>query len=334
MSKPMIPKEIGKGALIFLIGTSTAGKTTLCSEIINQDKDLPADQQRDWQVWGDDLERKWLDEEGNKELKEDKKNANTPRGWNERAFDRAIEASKAGKSMILDTFLDHADGDVIWDHFKKYSESKNFTCPTRVVFLHVPVAELTNRITNRNLQAEAEGGDRDNIRLGINPFKAYAELYGAYDETGLALNQNLSRKDVCDAVDKLGCDKKNGFQESNNLLEKLGFKDGDESIPLGTKEWKPDVVYDHSKISTTDIATEIRALAVKAIQEQSEHGTQSPSAAEGKKIAEEVNKTLEREKSKKSSEEVVSSGGSPTTSPRSTQPALSFSPAPQGRDPS
>jgi len=51
------------------------------------------------------------------------------------------------------------------------------------------------------------------------------------------------------------------------------------------------------------------------------------------KIAEEANKTLEREKSKKSSEEVVSSGGSPNTSPRPNQPASSLlSPSP-GRTP-
>ena len=276
MSKPITPKEIGKGALVFLIGTSTAGKTTLCKEIRKQDSQLPLKERLGWQVWGDDLEREWLD----KEATNDNHLSRNPKDWNERTFDRAIDASRAGKSMILDTFLDHdrEGGDVIWDHFKKYSESKNFTCPTKVVFLHVPVAELTNRITQRNSQALSEGGDPSNIREGIGPFNAYAELYGAYDGNGHNLNQKLMGIDVDNAVYALGRDKnKKNFRdidpESPALIEsqkelrkKLGFKDGDDSINLGTR-WKPDIVYDHSTEPTREIATKIRELANLAIEE-------------------------------------------------------------------
>ena len=277
MSKPTTPNEIGTGALVFLIGTSTAGKTTLCEEIKKQDSELPTKKQLGWQVWGDDLEREWLD----KEETNGNHLSRTPKDWNERTFDRAIAASRAGKSMILDTFLDHdrEGGDVIWDHFKKYSASQNFTCPTKVVFLHVPVAELTKRITQRNSQALSEGGDSSNIREGIGPFNAYAELYGAYDGKGHNLKQNLTRIDVDDAVYALGRDEnKKSFRsidpESPALIEsqkelrkKLGFKDGDKSINLGTRGWKPDIVYDHFTESTRVIATKIRELANLAIEE-------------------------------------------------------------------
>ena len=277
MSRPTTPNEIGKGALVFLIGTSTAGKTTLCEEIKKQDSQLPDKEKRSWQVWGDDLEREWLD----KEAKNGNHLSRTPKDWNERTFDRAIATSRAGKSMILDTFLDYdrEGGDVIWDHFKKYSESKNFTCPTKVVFLHVPVAELTKRITQRNSQALSPGGDPSNIREGIGPFDAYAELYGAYDGKGHNLNQKLTRIDVDAAVHALGRDEnKKSFREigSNSpeliksqkeLQKKLGFKDGDNSINLGTRGWNPDIVYDHSKEPTSEIATKIRELANSAIKE-------------------------------------------------------------------
>jgi adenylate kinase family enzyme len=292
MLESTAPMEIGKGAVIFLIGTSTAGKTTLCKTLQEQDLDLPPEKRLGWQVWGDDLEREWLKEDANSFFK---KTADTGRDWNERTFDRAIAASLAGKSMILDTFLDHVDGKVIWDHFKEYSESKGITCPTQVVFLHLPIPELTARITERNRQA-TERRDTADRRVGIGPFEAYAELFGANYGTGLGvtLEEVLRREDVIRAVHEFACDKDDKRfldmedstkgamlikEQSNDLLKKLGFEGEEESIPLGTKGWRPDFIYDNSKMPTAEIADGIRELAIKEILKQGHAIAESPTAS-------------------------------------------------------
>ena len=284
VAKPLALKETGTGAVVFLIGTSTAGKSTICANLQEQDSLLPPEERLNWQTWGDDMERQWLGNtpEGARCLK----TANTPKGYNERTFDRAIKASKAGQSMILDTFLDHAPFEVngktqelvIWDHFKQYCETKNFTCPSKVIFLHLPVPELTKRIIKRNEEAESPGGDPKNKR-GSWAFWGYAQLFGSAEKGGTSLGQNLHRQDIYEAIYSICPDEGTKFKdmadqdeaillaqkESQKILKDLGFKDGVDSIALGTKGWKVDEVYDHAKMTTAQIVGEIDGLARQSI---------------------------------------------------------------------
>lgn len=47
-------KGVKTASVVFLLGTSTAGKSTLAREILAQNENLPADQRLDWQVSGHD----------------------------------------------------------------------------------------------------------------------------------------------------------------------------------------------------------------------------------------------------------------------------------------
>ena len=362
MSKNPTPKEIGKAPIVFLLGTSTAGKSTICEEIARQDLSLPVEQRLGWFVWGNDLEME-ADEprcrgylEGNtkfqsiensfpevmhifsaiafgqvqdnatgkpiklpllKEVKSDDDSPSTylplsdeefdkglgeflaqtggrynegalrtlrslaqdnPGNFRERAgftgnacaermFDRAIENSRNGLPTIIDVVPNHNDGEGggIIEHFKKYSESKNFICPTNLTLVHVPVTELATRMGERNRQALAEGGNPGNRRDGIFPFQQYASVFGARSEDGVPLDREvLQRGDVHAAVYEFGRkgggrggerlwdmesqteaaleaikiakDKKNEKGEiEKGLLSRLGFKDREESIEVGTK---------------------------------------------------------------------------------------------------
>ena len=68
-------KGVANASIVLLLGTSTAGKSTLCREILEQNKNLPDDQKLDWQVSGHDIAVGELCLERNKrflvELKDD-----------------------------------------------------------------------------------------------------------------------------------------------------------------------------------------------------------------------------------------------------------------------
>jgi len=49
-SEPVIP-----GLVIIALGTSTAGKSTVCAEVLKRNAELPQDQQLDWQIEGHDV---------------------------------------------------------------------------------------------------------------------------------------------------------------------------------------------------------------------------------------------------------------------------------------
>ncbi len=68
-------KGVANASIVLLLGTSTAGKSTLCREILEQNKNLPEGQNLDWQVSGHDIAFGELCLERNKrflaELKDD-----------------------------------------------------------------------------------------------------------------------------------------------------------------------------------------------------------------------------------------------------------------------
>ena len=47
---------MGKGtaSIVFVLGPSTAGKSTICKEILAQNQNLPSSERLDWQVFGHD----------------------------------------------------------------------------------------------------------------------------------------------------------------------------------------------------------------------------------------------------------------------------------------
>jgi hypothetical protein len=180
----------------------------------------------------------------------------------ERAVDHAIENSKNGKPTILDMVPNSGGGDMV-AAFEKRLVERNFTCPTRVALVHLSVADLTERMDQRNQKALAAGGNPNDQRNGIFPFQQYAAIFGAIAEEGSHGLGTLHSDDIHKAVEKFG-DKKDAAirdREGKELLDRLGFAEGKTSITVGAKV-KADVVFEHSSASaTTEIAEDIRGWA-------------------------------------------------------------------------
>ncbi len=193
------------------------------------------------------------------------------RGCVERMFDRAIENSQNGLPTILDVV---PFGGNIGELFEKYSESKNFTCPTRTALIHVPISELATRMGERNRQALASGNP-ENQRTGTFVFDQYTNAFGAKGESSAKLpGEELRRGDIHAAVYEFGKDEGGKkiydmesqteaalatIKQSKGLLEKLGFEGMQELIQVGAM-LKSDIVYDHLKMPTSEIAKGIRDL--------------------------------------------------------------------------
>jgi hypothetical protein len=335
-----LQKASSPAPIIFLLGTSTAGKSTICEEIERQDG---LSEKLGFETWGVDLEfdnevarcRKFLqDDERFLAIKDkfphpwkiiagiylgevkdsetgdilnvadDEKFADnvdnflaktgarydkealeilktltqenpnnfreradlTNEGMSSRAFERAvdhaIENSKNGKPTILDMVPNSEGGDMV-AAFEKRLVERNFTCPTRVALVHLSVADLTERMDQRNQKALAAGGNPNDQRNGIFPFQQYAAIFGAIAEEGSHGLGTLHSDDVHKAVEKFG-DKNDAAirdREGKELLDRLGFAEGKTSITVGAKV-KADVVFEHSSASaTTQIAEDIRGWA-------------------------------------------------------------------------
>ena len=258
MSKP--------APIIFLLGTSTAGKSTICEEIERQDG---LSEKLGFETWGVDKEalkilKTWANEEPNhfKEVADLTNEGMRSRAF-ERAVDYAIENSKNGKPTILDMVPNSEGGDLVAD-FEVHLAKRNFTCPIHVVLVHLLVADLIERMDRRNEKALAVGGNPNDQRAEIFPFEQYATIFGASaggDSHGLGI---LHSEDIRQAVKKFG-----GADEakSKELLDRLGFVKAQTSIALGAKV-KADVVCEHSSAgSTVQIAEGIRGWTKEKMSE-------------------------------------------------------------------
>jgi septin family protein len=58
MSKNLAAKQHNNAPIIFLIGTSTSGKSTICNQVVKQDQMLPIGARLDYQSWSLDEERR------------------------------------------------------------------------------------------------------------------------------------------------------------------------------------------------------------------------------------------------------------------------------------
>lgn len=340
MSKP--------APIIFLLGTSTAGKSTICDEILRQDQ---ASENLGFETWGLDAEaenemvrcrdllkddarflaieskfsnvrkivtgiyfgeikdfetgeifklnddekldgflaktegrddrealeilKTWANEEPNhfKEVAD-----LTDKGMRERAFERAvdhaIENSKMGKPTILD-MVPNPDGEDLVVTFEEHLAKRNFTCLTHVALLHLPVAELTERMDQRNQKALAPGGNSGDQRNGIFPFEQYSAIFGASAEGALGV---LKAEDIRQAVEKFsGKEEIEKRRTEQELLDRLGFEGGEISITLGIKV-KSDAVYEHSDAhQTSQIAEAIRAWTKENMLEKQAQGAEEQS---------------------------------------------------------
>jgi hypothetical protein len=165
----------------------------------------------------------------------------------ERAVDHAIENSKKGIPTILDMVPDSAGGDMV-AAFEAHLAKRNFTCPTHVVLVHLPVADLTERMDQRNQKALAPGGNINDQRNEIFPFEQYASIFGSSAEGNLGI---LRADDIHQAIEKFGgTDEAKKLRAEKELLGRLGFEEGQTSITVGATV-KADVVCEHSDAGST-----------------------------------------------------------------------------------
>ena len=355
---------MGKGresaSVIILLGTSTAGKTTICSEVVRQNSQLPAAQQLDWQIDGNDIagdrsrerilkaiggncdpfnpfdvyffsllkddSRFQKIQDGNAKFKEAAKDPEFARpiyvaiingkfdglpllnddefdksvegfiqknedkyskkmlealkalaqekhqefekvagGVEEEMFQRAIDNSRAGKPTILDV----VNADAV-EKFAKYCDAQNFTCPVHVALVHLPVAELVDRMDQRNVEARAAGGNKDNARDGMFPFHQYTSLFSAV-RTGERVVGKVSDDDLMRAAKRFG--KERDSEESDfallfstpkefeELRRKLEMPDGASSTELAAKVYHDGLYSSSSRESTSDIARRVIKVA-------------------------------------------------------------------------
>ena len=326
MSKSLIQE---KAPVVFLLGTSTAGKSTICGklqesgwDVYGVDEDLTNDEVRCEKLLRDDSiaefqKMKEFIQSGafpkssfhafdlgtmgllfalrnvDKYLKENesldqivketlislaKKNPDFAEksGFNfaamkQRIFDHAIESSTKGVPIVID------GSDGMRERFEQYAKEQSHACPTSVILVHLPIAELAKRMEVRNLQA-LETGNTSNQRNNIRPFEQYAEFFGADGDVTKLAGETLHRADVVHAVDKFGHE-----GDGAKLCEKLGFQKGQDSIVIGTKV-KADAVFDHAKMTTVEIAGGIIDLASQTMNKS--HKEEEISEARGQSFVE------------------------------------------------
>ncbi len=308
-------------SIVFLLGTSTAGKSTICAkleksgwDVYGVDEDLANDESRcegllssesipEFQKMKDFIESgvfpkssfhpfdkgtmgllfalcdvdKYLEE--NTSLDEEvkivlkslaKKNPDFKEkaGFNfdsmqQRIFDHAIEKSKMGISVIID------GSDGMRERFEEYAAKLNHNCSTSVALVHLPIPELAKRMEARNLRA-LETGDLSNQRSTLRPFEQYADFFGANCDTKNLAEEELSREEVVFAASKFG-----QVGDDVKLYDKLGFEEGQDSILVGVKI-KVDAVFDHAKMTTSEIAKGIKDLSAMASHFSSPSPSPSP----------------------------------------------------------
>lgn len=202
----------------------------------------------------------------------------TDKGMRERAFERAvdhaIENSKMGKPTILD-MVPNPDGEDLVVAFEEHLAKRKFTCPTHVALLHLPVAELTERMDQRNQKALEPGGNINDQRNEIFPFEQYASIFESSAEGNLG---SLRAEDIHQAIEKFGgTDEAKKLRAEKELLDRLGFEEGQTSITVGAKV-KADVVCEHSNAgSTVQIAEAIRAWTKENMLEKQAQGAEEQS---------------------------------------------------------
>ncbi len=137
----------GRGDVIVLAGTSTAGKSSIVESLKR-------------------LEPERIEED--LDLRRDPRIMTRP-GDQQQMIDDVIDHSLQGRNVVV-----HVDQGykVIQRLFER-----NVSVPLRVVLAFCPFHELSKRLIERNAKARLPGGDIKNIRDPLMPIANFAELY-------------------------------------------------------------------------------------------------------------------------------------------------------------
>jgi len=195
------------GDIVVLLGTSTAGKTSISNALQRLEPDRvirEVDLMRDPQL------------------------PCTDRLF-EQLFDETMEATRAGGATTMSLIFPEQADDL-----EKFLLQNNVQATVRKILVFCPMHVLDTRIVERN----DEGGS--NQRNPLMPFDAFANLYEAIEEGGL---ETITRDDAVDVYsrkfdamiafarakknllpseDEIAIDKVESLQK---FLEKLGFTD-------------------------------------------------------------------------------------------------------------
>jgi len=147
----------GKGDIIVLAGTSTAGKSSIVRALKQ-------------------LEPGRIEED--LDLKRDPRLETHP-GMQLEMIDDAIDHSLRGKNVVV-----HVDQGY---KFLQRIFERNISAPVRVVLAFCPFRELSKRLTERNNKAKQPDGDIKNFRDPLMPIANFGELYTQKKGTGKGL---------------------------------------------------------------------------------------------------------------------------------------------------
>lgn len=180
----------------------------------------------------------------------------------------------------------------IIEKMEEYLDYKEFNGPTQVALVHLHPKEMSLRMQQRNTSAESEGGSMRDRRDGLEFYEAqYSQLFGKVSNDGALLDpvQKIYKEDIYDIAANFGnvefdgdeikirnlkkqvlsgdltLEKSNEAQikltsaieaEGKKILDAMGFKDGEDSLEIGTKV-RSDVIFDHQNQSTSEISSQI-----------------------------------------------------------------------------
>lgn len=203
----------GKGDIIVLAGTSTAGK----SSIVQALKRLEPDRIEE------DLD-----------LRRDPREETHP-GMQLEMIDDAINHSLKGRKVVV-----HVDQG--YKFLQRISE-RNISAPVRVILAFCPFHELSRRLTERNQKAKQPDGDIRNFRDPLMPIGNFGELYTQKNgnEKGMEIIERLhatiafnahfdemieyakQQRHSLPSEEQIGIDKVHSLKD---FLSNLGFKEG------------------------------------------------------------------------------------------------------------
>jgi hypothetical protein len=136
-------------------------------------------------------------------------------------YEDIIESSVAGKDVVFDT--------VIIQQLEDFM-CKNFKAPIRIVLIFCPLINLTQRILQRNIEAEESGAILN--KRHINHFLQYSRLYCQRQNKSAPLLEEISKKDALQAIETFS----NDSEQQTKFLESLGLDEKTEKVEI-TSRW-------------------------------------------------------------------------------------------------
>ena len=247
--------RIGSGRITILLGTSTAGKTSIIQNMLRMKEGL-VDHSLDNMVsdrigvmfkeFSLDLYNKLVKYvtpdringiifgdsiEGPEELQSAIIQARAAKekfldGRNWRAifneiYEDIITSSVEGKDVVFDTVMIEQLEDFL---------SKNFKAPIRIVLIFCPLLKLTQRMLHRNAEAEETGAILN--KRHINHFLQYAKLYCKRQRKEVPLLEEVTKYDALQSFRMFTKD----HEQETKFLDSLGLDDKTDKVEI-TLRW-------------------------------------------------------------------------------------------------